>query len=866
MHPLHRLLPVQPLQARLLQAQPLPTPARPQRFRLWPALRIGIHALSMASLIACVALTAPSGSAQGIGALSPFASNPSAINPSGMPGGNFGASGLPGGTLSAGRAASSAAVPGFDAGVGSATGVGRSAGPVSRGPAPGALSRPLEPDWEPREWPWQPNDFQRFVPQSTGRWLTVHGANLFAPGPATFAPIANAPVPAEYVIGPGDELLITLTGVLDSELRVTVDRNGQIVLPKVGPVSVAGQKLGNLTVFLTQQVSRSFRNFTLTVSLGQLRSIDIYVVGAARQPGRYTVSSLSTLINALFTVGGPGPNGSMRRIELVRSGKTLTTLDLYEFVERGDTSRDSRLLPGDVIVIPPVGDQIAIMGAVNQPAIVELPTERADGRGRTLGDVLGVVGKLSVLAQPKRVVIERLVPAALQPRRIEEVALDTAGLATRLRAGDLITAVEITSGFANAVTLRGAVAQPLRHPYRTGMTVRDLIPEREALVTRDYYRNRNALVQFESNNRPGEASLASGASGRVELAGQSERRIGINELDAQSRRLTDEVNWDYAVIERFDPEQLTTKVIPFQLGRAVLHSDPEHNLALQAGDVVTIFSKGDIRVPQGKRVRLVRLEGEIERPGLYPLNPGETLTEVLGKAGGLTAQAYPFGLELERESVRLEQQKNLNRIVLELEQGLTNASRELVQTASSDPNVVQMLRLQSEAASTAARDRINRLRTLRPSGRIALGLNPDRLALPPLPLEDNDRVIVPATPGFVSLLGAVRNESALIWQRGNSLGDYLNGVGLLESANEDEVFVVRADGSLISKDPRTSWLTSPFGLDRLRNTVLMPGDTIVVPDRIPRETGYAGFMRGLKDWTQVFSQLGLGAAAIRTLQ
>ncbi|MCX8005214.1 MAG: SLBB domain-containing protein, partial [Burkholderiaceae bacterium] len=464
--------------------------------------------------------------------------------------------------------------------------------------------------------PLATTDFQRFVAESSGRSVSIFGANLFDETSPGFTPLSGVPVPANYVIGPGDEVLVRATGVLDFELRLTVDRNGQIVLPKVGPVQLAGVRVAELEAYLTREVSRSFRNFTLSATLGQLRSIDIYVVGQARAPGKYTVSSLTSLVNAIFMSGGPNANGSMRRIRLVRDSRTVTDFDLYAFILNGDRSRDERLLPGDVIVFPSAGPRVALLGATASPAVYELT-----GEGNTVEELLLWSGGLRALTAPQRALLERIDASQTAPRRVEEFALDRVGLQRRLRDGDVVTLLPISPEFANAVTLRGNVAQPLRLPYRPGMRIRDLIPEPDALITRDYFRRKNILVQ---------------PAGR-------DPEVTAETVRNDVRNLLDEVNWDYAVIERLDRRELTIRLVPFNLGRAVLHGDPAHNLELQPGDVVTVLGQRDLTVPQQRQTRLVRIEGEVAAPGIYQTLPGETLTDLLARVGGVTREAYLYG-------------------------------------------------------------------------------------------------------------------------------------------------------------------------------------------------------------------------------
>ena len=685
---------------------------------------------------------------------------------------------------------------------------------------------------EPLRRPPAASQFQRFVQESTGRQLDIFGSDLFH-ATQTYSPDTALPPPAEYAIGPGDEVRVQIWGAVDYSGSHTLDRNGQITLPRVGVVPLAGVPVKNLETVLRGQIAKVFTNFEVNASLGRLRSIQIYVVGQAQQPGAHQVSSLSTLVNALFVSGGPSTNGSMRNIQLKRAGRTITTLDLYDFIARGDKGRDLSLQAGDVIVIPAAGPRVAVTGAFDQAAIYELKPG-AD----TVGDILGLNGGLPSLANAKKALLERIAPEKNPPRQVQDLALDADGLKQVMRDGDVLTLLGISPAFANAVTLQGTVAAPLRYRWFEGMRILDLIPEQDALITPDYYRRKNLLVQ----NAEVAKTAGAGVSSRV-------------------RGLADQINWDYAVIERLDRSKLTTELIPFNLGKAVLQKDPVQNLPLLPGDVVTILSQNDLRLPQGKQTRLVRIEGEVGAPGVYQTQPGETLPQLLQRIGGLTPQAYVFGTELNRVSVRERQQENLAQLVRRLEGQLQSQVSTVISNSGTE-NAAQAQVIQQQQQAQL-RSQIERLKSFRSNGRMALELDPkvtDVSALPDLPLEDGDRVLVPARPGFVSALGSVNNENVFIHRPGRTVGDVMKSAGLTEDAEPSQAFVLRADGTIIARRDVGGFFGSGF-----ESTEIMPGDTLVVPAQIDRESRYSFITRALKDWTQIFANFGLGVAAINSL-
>jgi len=677
-----------------------------------------------------------------------------------------------------------------------------------------------------------PNQFQRFVQETTGRLLPVYGRDLFD-SPQSYAANNAVPAPDNYVLGPGDEVRLQVSGPQDFSTALTLDRNGQVNLPQIGPVTLAGVAVRDLEKTLTGHLGKVFTNFKASATLGRLRGIQVYVVGQAQQPGTFQLSSLSTLVNALFASGGPSANGSMRAIELKRGGKTITTLDLYDFIAKGDKARDLPLLAGDVIVIPPVGPRVAVTGAFDQAAIYELKPGAT-----SVADILNLGGGVPALATAQKALLERITRTSNPPRQVQEITLDSTGLQLPLQDGDVLTLLGISPAFANAVTLQGTVAAPLRYRWFEGMRVLDLIPERDALITGDYYKRKNLLVQ--------NTGIAKEAGSKVETS---------------LRSMVDQINWEYAVIERLDRNRLSTQLIPFNLGKAVLQKDPAHNLLLQAGDVVTILSQNDLRVPQERQSRLVRVEGEVAAPGVYQAAAGETLPQLLKRIGGLTPQAYVFGTELNRESVKVRQQENLDKLIRRLEaqsqsqQGTLLANRSSAGTADQTAAILQVQQAQLKS-------QIERLKSFKSNGRMSLELDPrgqSLAALPALPLEDGDRILVPSTPGFVSAFGSVNNENVFIYKAGKTVGDVIKSAGLTEDAEPTQAFVLRADGSIVARNS-SSWFAGNF-----ESLALMPGDTLVVPAQIDRESRYNSIVRGVKDWTQILANLGLGAAGLKSL-
>lgn len=820
-----------------------------------------------------------------------------------------------------------------------------------------------------------PTEFQQLIANSTGKMLPIYGASLFRNPPSTFAPVNTTPVTPDYLLGPGDELLIQSWGQVSLNGRFIVDRSGGIFIPQVGTVHVAGLRFEQVQPYLRDQMRKLFRNFDLNVNMGQLRSIQVFVVGQVRRPGTYTISSLSTLVNAIFAGGGPSPQGSLRHVQLKRGGKLVVDFDLYDLLLHGDKSNDVPLLPGDVIYIPPVGSQVAVAGNVKVPAIYELKS----AENTTVSEVVDLAAGLTNVASRDKIRIERVDERHM--RNTLEVSLDEEGKTTRVQDGDLLELVAVAGEFKDSVILRGNVANPGRYAWKPGMRVKDLLPSKDALITRDYWLKRSQLGQpmltyvptclpttpygipilrfgipageegddpfwrysssmnykllkgypvLNSNTNPtnpdgtvtfGTANstnqmtsnsvsmmtdggldcaqyvnvpqyvdnlnfpingqtnaqlLQNNPTGLGNLATQVGETSNLNQgstasasLGTTNRSSTSgqfqpkndvklsepDIDWSYAVIERQSKENLTTSLLPFNLGKVVLNGDASQNLELMPGDVVTIFSKADLRVPQSQQTRFVRLEGEFVSSGIYSVQSGETLRQLVSRAGGLSSDAYLYGAELTRESTRRVQQQRLNEYV---DQIALQAST--IATANASRSISPQDTAAATAQQAQAQTIIANLRKARASGRVVLELPADANnvnQLPDLPLEDGDRFIVPRVPSTVSIEGAVYNQNAFLYDPHRRLGDYVKlAGGATRDADKDRAYVIRAGGAVISKQYSSSLRGNGFS-----SLHLYPGDTVVIPLNLDK----GKTMRLVVDIAQIVGQFGIAIAAANTV-
>jgi protein involved in polysaccharide export with SLBB domain len=791
-------------------------------------------------------------------------------------------------------------------------------------------------------------EFQKFVASTSGVVLPIFGASLFRSVPSTFAPLNLAPVPADYVIGPDDELRVRVWGQVNFQANLRVDRSGEVYLPQVGPVHVAGIPFSALDVHLREAIGRVYKNFDLTVDVGQIRAIQVYVAGDARRPGVYTVSSLSTLVDAVFASGGPSIQGSMRHIELRRGSQVVTDFDLYDLLVHGDKSKDVKLLAGDVIFIPPVGAEVAITGSVRNAAVYEMR------EGESLDKLIADAGGVSAVAAEARISIERITDH--HDRFAMEVKYDANGLKTTLADGDLVHVYSIVPLYQKTVTLRGNIANPGRFAWHPGMHVSDLIPDKDSLITRNYWWKRAQLglpaPEFEpvpnfSNMRqpyddhaytlraPNQQQM-NGLNGYGTRQGQygsqqqgqygtsnGEPGVGINQDGTQSqmqqdqdgsqqgqygmqqdqygsqqdqygsqqgqrlnaqqrgsnsslaaqqgeassslqagvqkteiRQLAPEIDWSYAVIQRLDPITLKTVLVPFDLGKLVMDHDSSQDLELQAGDVVSIMSEGDIRVPIAQQTKLVTLSGEFVHSGVYSVQPGETFRHLVERAGGFTPNAYLFGSEYTRVSTRIMQQARIDEYVQNLSMEIQRSNMAVNASAGAAQNMAG-----TAAGQANEQNLLISLRQIRATGRIVLDFKPDSSgtsSLPDIAMQDGDHFIVPSVPATVDIVGAVYDQNSFLFTPHGKVGDYLHMAGgPSRDADRKHEFLIHADGKVVS-------YVSGKGLwsDNFNNLRVYPGDSIIVPEK----TFKPGALFELIQYTQLFSQFALGALALRELQ
>jgi protein involved in polysaccharide export with SLBB domain len=737
-----------------------------------------------------------------------------------------------------------------------------SALPPNRRPSQAAQPSALPPE--------PPTEFQRFVQSTTGQMLPVYGAALFDKPQPLFGPVDNAPAPENLLVAPGDELRIRIWGQVNFSANLRVSREGEIYLPKVGSVHVAGLPLAAAQDHLRQALDRIYRNYEISVDMGAIHSIQIYVTGEARRPGEYTVSALNTLVDAVFSTGGPSGAGSMRHVELKRDGKVITDFDLYTLLVEGDKTGDAQLQPGDILYFPPAGPQVALLGSVRQAGIYEL---RGTG---SLASVIHAAGGLTAMAQGAHIAVDRISAGGNSLVRLSagsteehaqrsafELSADAEGLATPLADGDIVRIEAIASDYRQTVTLRGSIANPGRYRWRAGMHLSDIMPDRDALVSRDYWWRRTQLglpapefvaAPSTASNQPSRPSQTSHqpAAGGFTSDGES-GEPSASALPALASP-ADQTDWSHAVVERLDPATMKTSLLSFDLGKLVLAHDPSQDLELRPGDVITVFSEDDVRPPIDQQTKYIQLQGEVVNAGVYSIGSGDTLRSIVERAGGLTHNAYLYGAEFTRKSTQQLEQERLHEYADRLEHGM---DRDVLALGAASLEQGAQAPGQN-GLQPANRALVSRLHQMRATGRIVLGIPPSSASaadLPAIPLEDGDTLIVPPIPSTIQVIGSVFNQNAFLYRSNARVGSYLHlAGGPTRDADRNQTFVLRANGSVLSRSAGTSIFASS-DFDNLR---LYPGDTVVVPEKLIRPSG----LRSLAAWTGMLYQYSLSAAAV----
>jgi protein involved in polysaccharide export with SLBB domain len=632
----------------------------------------------------------------------------------------------------------------------------------------------------------------------------------------------------------------------------------------------------------------------MNVAMGELRTIRVYVVGEVATPGSYTLSSLSTVYNALFAAGGPSKRGTLRNIQLIRNGKILRSIDLYDFLLRGDKSQDERLQSGDTIFVPIIGPVAGIAGNVMRPAIYEIKNTL------TLRELFDLAGGVTSLGYLHRVQIERIV--AHEKRIVEDFDLtgyaeqwDFSGLKAILKDRDLVKIFPIMPTTQDIVYLGGHVKRPGGYEFKEGMRLLDLIPSFDELLPEPYldYADIRRLVppDFHPETIPFHLGrlLTGDPSQNIELTEQD--RITVYPRDTLREvptvtisgevqrpgkyRLLDNMNvkdliYNAGNLKRsaYLPEAEITRLVKTEegvestittinLGEA-LKENPEHNIPLKEDDYVFVR-----QIPEWYTDKTVSLYGEVRFPGVYSFSKGETLSSLLGRAGGYTERAYLKGALFTRESARRKQEERLRGYIDRLEEDILRSQVQVAEATVSEAEAKSL-----EQSMLVKRELLRKTREARATGRVVIVLEPldtFRGSKYDLELEESDTLTILPVPGIVNVLGSVYNQTSIIYTKDKTVDFYLNKVGgPTPDAEEGEIYLIKADGSVISKTQKGAfgivwdseenrWISGGFMAARVE-----PGDTILVPSKVTRFV----WKRELMDWTTILYQIAVTTGVV----
>ncbi|MEM7083785.1 MAG: SLBB domain-containing protein [Pseudomonadota bacterium] len=710
--------------------------------------------------------------------------------------------------------------------------------------------------------------------------LEPFGHDLFKSSAGSFTPASDLPVPVNYTLGVGDELSLLIYGQYNASYNLRIDRNGAIVVPEIGPVQVSGMALSDARAELAERVTSRYIGVDVSLKLGELRSIQVFVLGDVTNPGSYTVSSLATITNALFISGGISTNGSLRGVQLKRRNKVVGVLDLYELLLKGNTRQDLRLRQGDAIFVPPVAEQVSVFGRVKRPAIYELAGES------TVNEVIALAGGLLPDAFTRQIRIEKYDDAGKKSIVVSDIQN---GSTVRVGAGDQLEVLRALDQVTDAVTLHGHIDRNVKVQWRYGMRLLDLIPDAELfqlqadqsyilirrkneqtgeirLLSANWQLARNNPLSEQ--NKPldkGDAvyvfSLDTDRAERIAPLVNEIRRQAGNEESVQTvfvqggvrsggefpyesgMRVSDLLRAaggirDHAFQESAELTRTTeingrfdTRHIALSLRD--LDSVPAEDLQLVPGDVMTVKE-----MPLWRERQRVEIVGEIEFPGTYSVSRGERLSTVVARAGGLTDMAFAGGSVFLRDDLREREQKQIERLA-------SRVRAEINAIGGGD---------RAEARSRAEA-LLQQLEGSEALGRLVIDLSLAMLGDPQhdVILEDGDRLVIPGISQEVTVIGEVQYPTSHIYDKQLDQSAYIyKSGGVTRNADVKRIYVIRADGQVVAQQASNWFRRSGASIET------RPGDTIVVPldsDRISNLSLWTSV-------TQIVYNIGVAAAAV----
>jgi len=724
--------------------------------------------------------------------------------------------------------------------------------------------------------------------------LKPFGYDLFDSAPSTFAPVTNVPLPSDYTVGPGDQLDVQLYGMHNRNLKLIVARDGRVNFPELGPIHVGGQSFNAVKADIEARVQRQMHGVRASVSMGDTRSIRVFVLGEARFAGSYTISGLGTITSALFAAGGVRKVGSLRNIQLKRHGELVRRLDLYDLLIRGDTTDDTKLLQGDVVFVPPVGTTVSVDGEVRRPAIYETRDES------TVADVLQLAGGLTPDADAAKAMLTRI--EADQQRVVVTIDLSAGAKTGPVRNGDVLRVMRLRPTLDSGILVQGQVYAPGAFAFRKGIRLSDVIhfvddlrPDadihyllirREALLDRhisvlsadlaaalnapgskadvelmprdritvfDLASGREHVIQpvldeLRLQGSAGQPTAVVHVDGRVRVPGEYPLEPGmtVSDLIRAGGGTVDSAYGRAAELTRYsvgDGESRQTQLIRVDL-TAAMRGDPAANMSLQPFDTLSVRE-----VPLWGEQESVVLRGEVRFPGSYSIRRGETLNSVIARAGGLTKFAFPEGSVFTREELKRREQEQVDLLADRMQRDLTILALQYSATGQGG----------GVGALSVGQSLLGQLRSAKAVGRLVIDVPHLTRSAPgsraDVILRDGDQLIVPRFQQQVTVIGEVQNATSHLYDPHLSRDDYVSmSGGTTRRADRGRIYVVRANGSVIAQEG-SRWF-------QYRSQIaIKPGDTIVVPLNAEK-------MPTLPFWqavTQILYNVAIAVAAVHAL-
>jgi polysaccharide biosynthesis/export protein len=717
------------------------------------------------------------------------------------------------------------------------------------------------------------------------RELLPFGYDVFAGEPRTFSPANDVPVSGDYVLGPGDQLDIQLYGAVSTKVSLVIKRDGSIEFPEIGPVYVANLNYSEVKTILEQKVKEHFIGVNISITLGELRSIRVYVLGESRYPGAYTLSSLSTVTHALYFSGGVKELGSMRNIQLKREGKIIATLDLYDLMMKGDNKRDKVLRAGDIIHIPPVGKTVSIAGYVKRPAIYEFKADH-----QHISDLMNLAGGFLSNAYKSNVKLLRLDNKGRTTVKNIDMTRPNNMPHIHILDGDRLNVTSTNDEEkANIVSVEGHVYRPGDFEWRSDLRVNDVLsfqhlkdaPDLDVayIIREDLKTRRVNILSFNVSEALKGGARASNIrlkeKDRVLILGRNEERNEVLEPIIESLRkqasadnpakiasVVGQVKFpgEYPLTYNMTLKKLITAAggyseIAYQNELDITRRIKSINGYTPQTETVSKYELGQYKVQSNDvaRVRVskdfddfvnVEVSGEVVFPDEYRLKRGATLKQLIERVGGVTNFGQLSAAVFTRETLK---ETELDQI-LELRNQLSS------QIASS---AMQMENLGTKVNFKERQQLLDVLAETEVQGRLVVnlpgilsGLEDDIL------LKDGDKLHVPDIKQEVTVIGEVQRPTSHSHRDDWSVSDYVKGSGgATDQANTKQIYIVKANGSVETTNRSVLMFMSSS------QRRLAPGDVIVVP---PSSQKYVNI--GL--WTkisQVIYQLALGAAALKSL-